>query len=100
MSTYKEQLQGMGDKELLELHKCPKFIRLDKSGVKNMLLNLGRESEVEAELLHRLNEAERLRDMLKLARTHINIFTPMKHRNPELEVLIEQALTTPEGDNR
>ena len=82
MSTYKEQLQGMSDEELIEHYRY-------MSKRKDVLM-------IKAELLHRLNEAERLRDMLKLARTHINIFTPMKHRNPELEVLIEQALTTPE----
>ena len=79
---YKEQLQGMSDEELIEHYRY-------MSKRKDVLM-------IKAELLHRLNEAERLRDMLKLARTHINIFTPMKHRNPELEVLIEQALTTPE----
>ena len=82
MSTYKEQLQGMSNEELIEHYRY-------MSKRKDVLM-------IKAELLHRLNEAERLRDMLKLARTHINIFTPMKHRNPELEVLIEQALTTPE----
>ena len=86
----------MSNEELLERVLSPRSEYLDGSSVKNMLLNIDRQDLSKAELLHRLNEAERLRDMLKLARTHINIFTPMKHRNPELEVLIEQALTTPE----
>ena len=92
--TYKEQLQKMSNEELLHEYMLN---ALNYEHEINIGMN---QIHCREELLSRLNEAERLRDMLKLARTHINIFTPMKHRNPELEVLIEQALTTPEGDNR
>ena len=88
---YKEQLQGMSDEELIEHYRY-------MSKRKDVLM-------IKAELLHRLNEAERLRESLEEINTSVE---NMESKNQleslmiilQLRTIAKQALTTPEGDKR
>ena len=95
----------MSNEELLERVLSPRSEYLDGSSVKNMLLNIGRQDLSKAELLHRLNEAERLREALEEINTSVE---NMESKNQleslmiilQLRTIAKQALTTPEGDKR
>ena len=84
--TYKEQLQKMSNEELIEHYRY-------MSKRKDVLM-------IKAELLNRLNEAERLREALEriqslsyeITKKHI-FFHPFANT---IHGIAEQALTTPE----
>ena len=95
MSTYKELLKEFTTKELIERHRET-----------SVGWHLGEKREashthmIEAELLHRLNEAERLREIVDTLLDEYYLQPTAVDFMGKVKDIIEQALTTPEGERK